>query len=225
MALSPSFRRFRSLLNSLSVNSLTRSLQYEILNSLGNLGDVLDFGGGSKSHYIKNINCKSYKSINIDQRIEPTWLIKAGDPIPNLKNKFDTVISFNTIEHIYEPSKLIFEFYRILKPGGTVLITTPFLFPIHGHPDDFFRPTPSWYRQTLNYYGFREINIIPLAWGPFSTAASVSGMPGPAKKFRMKINLLIDLLYFYLKCRKLNKLDIKNNYEQFATAFFVRAIK
>jgi SAM-dependent methyltransferase len=224
-ALTPNFKRFWWIIHSLSVNSFTRTLQYELLNTFENLGDVLDFGGGSKICYRKDLNCNSYKSINIDKKAEPTWLINIDDPLPNLKSKFDTIISLNTIEHIYEPSKLFHQLFKALKPGGQILISTPFLFPIHACPDDFFRPTPSWYRRTLIFYGFHNIDVVPLVWGPFSSASLVTGMPGPFKKFRMKIFLLADLVYFYLSTRKISTLNFENRQEKHATAFFVRAIK
>lgn len=49
--------------------------------------------------------------------------------LPDLSNigdhSFDTVICFQVIEHIREDGKLIEEIYRILKPGGKLLLTTP----------------------------------------------------------------------------------------------------
>ncbi len=221
----PSIKRYRWLLSSLASKSLTRSLQYEILGELGNLGDVLDFGGGDKSRYSNLINCNSYKSINIDHSIEPTWLVKAGDPIPCNYNTFDTVISLNTFEHIYEPREIIEQLYKTIKPGGVMLITTPFLFPIHAHPDDFFRPTPSWFRQTLNSCGFRQIYITPLGWGPFSAASVVSGMPGPGKMLRLRLILLIDLIYYYLTRKNSTAEAFAGKLERHASAFFIQAIK
>jgi ubiquinone/menaquinone biosynthesis C-methylase UbiE len=38
---------------------------------------------------------------------------------------FDSIVSFETIEHIYDPEKFVKELYRVLKPGGQVLISTP----------------------------------------------------------------------------------------------------
>jgi SAM-dependent methyltransferase len=221
----PSFKRYRLLVGSVASKSLTRALQYEILAGLENLGDVLDFGEGDKSGYRKLINCNSYKSINIDHSIEPTWLVKAGDSIPCANNTFDTVISLNTFEHIFDAREIIQQLYKTIKPGGAMLISTPFMFPIHAHPDDFFRPTPSWFRQTLKSCGFREIYIVPLSWGPFSAASIVSGMPGPAKMFRMRLILLVDLIYFYLNGKNLTAAGVSERLERHAAAFFIQAIK
>jgi SAM-dependent methyltransferase len=38
---------------------------------------------------------------------------------------FDTVVSFETLEHVAEPAKLLVEFHRLLKPGGRLIISIP----------------------------------------------------------------------------------------------------
>ena len=40
-------------------------------------------------------------------------------------NSFDTIISFQVIEHIKNDKLFIKEIYRLLKKGGKALITTP----------------------------------------------------------------------------------------------------
>jgi hypothetical protein len=87
------------------------------------------------------------------------------------------------------------ELLRVLKQGGELTATVPFLFRIHGHPDDFLRGTPSWWGKTLTRVGFCNIVITPLLWGPMSTGLSVVGIPGPLKRLRMYAALLLDLLY------------------------------
>ena len=40
-------------------------------------------------------------------------------------NSMDTVITFHVIEHIKDDDAFVKEIYRVLKPGGTAIITTP----------------------------------------------------------------------------------------------------
>ncbi len=40
-------------------------------------------------------------------------------------NNFDTVVSFQVIEHIQDDNLFIKEIYRVLKPGGKLILTTP----------------------------------------------------------------------------------------------------
>lgn len=54
-------------------------------------------------------------------------------------NSVDCVVTISTLEHVRHPTKVVAEIHRILKPGGTVYINVPFMFPFHADPDDFYR--------------------------------------------------------------------------------------
>lgn len=60
-------------------------------------------------------------------------------PLPS--NAYDTLLSTSVIEHIRKPDTFFSEVYRTLKPGGIAIIATPFLYPIHEEPHDYFRFT------------------------------------------------------------------------------------
>jgi len=38
---------------------------------------------------------------------------------------FDVIISFETLEHVVDPQKLLKEFYRLLTPGGRIIVSVP----------------------------------------------------------------------------------------------------
>ena len=54
-----------------------------------------------------------------------------------------TVLCIETFEHVFEVSKAFDEVFRLLKPGGIFVITSPLNFRIHGYPDDYWRMTPN----------------------------------------------------------------------------------
>ncbi len=201
-ALAPSFRRYRNLCcGNLGLSTL-RMLQYEVLSQHSFKGKVLDFGGGKKISYYDLIECSHYDSVNIDPKIEPTWVTRVGETLPCEDNYYDSVVSLNTFEHIFDTQFVIREIARVLKPGGEFVLSTPFLFPIHGHPDDFFRPTPNWWRQSLLQAEFDNIRVMPLTWGPFSCGAICSGIPGPFRSIRRHISLLLDILVEKVRARR-----------------------
>ncbi len=68
-----------------------------------------------------------------------------------------TVLCIETFEHVFEVRKAFDEVFRILKPGGVFLLTSPFNFKIHGYPDDYWRITPSCLRRMLSPYGGRIV--------------------------------------------------------------------
>ena len=54
---------------------------------------------------------------------------------------FEMVLCTEVLEHLPEPQRAIDEMFRVLVPGGQLLLTTRFLFPIHDAPHDYFRFT------------------------------------------------------------------------------------
>lgn len=65
-------------------------------------------------------------------------------------HSFDSIVCSEVIEHVQSPERMVAEFARLLKPGGTVVITTPYRLtetpndPMHVH--EFY---PSELRQLL----------------------------------------------------------------------------
>ena len=66
-----------------------------------------------------------------------------------------TVLCIETFEHVFEVRRAFDEVFRILKPGGLFVITSPLNFRIHGYPDDYWRMTPSCLRRMLGAYSAR----------------------------------------------------------------------
>ena len=56
-------------------------------------------------------------------------------------NCFDFVIMSEVLEHVHSPHLAIQEVYRVLKDKGVLILTTPFILPIHDQPYDYYRYT------------------------------------------------------------------------------------
>lgn len=54
---------------------------------------------------------------------------------------YDTIVMCEVLEHLHSPHLGIETVYRALKSGGRLILTTPFIFPIHDRPYDYFRFT------------------------------------------------------------------------------------
>jgi SAM-dependent methyltransferase len=71
---------------------------------------------------------------------------------------FDVVLCTEVLEHLPEPQKGVDEAWRVLKPGGMLLLTTRFLFPIHDAPHDYFRFTKYGLRHLLRHFEILELH-------------------------------------------------------------------
>lgn len=73
---------------------------------------------------------------------------------------FDVVVCTEVLEHVLRPFEAVAEILRLLRPGGLLLITTPFNFRIHGPLPDCWRFTEHGLRALLE--NFSEVVITPL---------------------------------------------------------------
>lgn len=64
-----------------------------------------------------------------------------GQTIPFEDSSFDHVICTEVLEHVEDPGSLIAEMNRVLRPGGTMVVTVPFSARVHHSPHDYHRYT------------------------------------------------------------------------------------
>ncbi|MFM2136031.1 MAG: hypothetical protein RL021_1431 [Bacteroidota bacterium] len=126
-------------------------------------GIVLDVGCGNKP-YRDLFIADEYIGIDInnpahDHSNEPVDVIYDGRNIPFPDNRFDSVFSSEVFEHVFQPEELLREMHRVLKPGGKLLMTLPFVFMEHEQPYDFARYTSFGIRSLLERNGY-EIHSI-----------------------------------------------------------------
>ena len=220
---SPSCKRYKNLFLKEKQNlSILRTLQYEMLQKAHLGRKVLDFGGGDNAKYRRIISCDSYQSINIEPEMQPTWVTQVREPFPSPPSHYDTVISLNVFEHVFDVKFVLEEIHKSLKLGGNLIFSTPFLFPIHAHPNDYFRPTDSWIKESLTNVGFKNITITPLVWGPFSTCLTCSSFS--SKRILIHLSLIADLCYLYLR-RFIKGRPLNKNLSNIAIGYFVEANK
>lgn len=104
-------------------------------------GKTLDFGAGT-AKYKKIITPFSSHYLAFDVVAGPNIDV-VGDVLasPFSDGEFETIICSQVLEHVKKPWLVAKEISRILKVGGTCIVTVPFLIPYHADPADFFRFT------------------------------------------------------------------------------------
>jgi SAM-dependent methyltransferase/uncharacterized protein YbaR (Trm112 family) len=99
---------------------------------------------------------------------EPTYeLDVVGDAqaLPFADESIDRIRADSLLEHVAYPHDVLRECFRVLRPGGCAFFITPWVFNLHGYPDDYLRYSPSWYERVGRETGFAEV-------GAFSDLAS-----------------------------------------------------
>jgi SAM-dependent methyltransferase len=81
--------------------------------------------------------------------------------LPVQDGVFHTVLCNQVLEHVTEPSKLMAEVARVLRPGGVVLLTTPQTWGLHLEPHDFYRYTEYGLRYLAEKSGLEVVEVIP----------------------------------------------------------------
>lgn len=84
-----------------------------------------------------------------------------GAQCPFVDDTFDTVLSLEVLGHVSQPAAVLAEIERILKPGGTLLLTMPFLYPLHDAPHDYQRYTESGLQLALAQSGLEVVELRP----------------------------------------------------------------
>lgn len=71
--------------------------------------------------------------------------------------RFSSVVCSEVLEHVVNPWRVLSEARRVLRPGGTLLVTTLTTFPVHAYPNDYWRFTAEGLRVLMQSAGLRDV--------------------------------------------------------------------
>lgn len=130
---------------------------FKVLN-----GRMMDFGCGSKP-YKTLIKVDEYIGVDFEgeghsHENEQIDVFYDGKTLPLPDNSFDSVLSTEVFEHIFNLEDMISEIHRVMKPGATLLITMPFLIAEHEAPNDCSRYTSFGLKNLMQRKGFDVVH-------------------------------------------------------------------
>jgi SAM-dependent methyltransferase len=102
--------------------------------------DVLDVGAG-RGDFKPIFAGHSYIGLDIYPYPEIDLAVDLIQECPFKDDSFDLVVLANVIEHVYDYRALMTRGAKLLKPGGRILITVPFMLKLHQEPVDYHRYT------------------------------------------------------------------------------------
>jgi SAM-dependent methyltransferase len=120
-------------------------------------GLVLVFGAGIQApdrlrENVLNLDGVQFPYVDVVNRFRT---------LPFRSNVFDAVISQAVFEHLADPFEAAREIYRVLRPGGQVLIDTAFMQPYHGDPNHYFNMTQAGLREVMAGFRIEDIGVRP----------------------------------------------------------------
>jgi SAM-dependent methyltransferase len=127
---------------------------------------VLDAGAGEGRY--REALCH-YRYLALDStRGDSSWdysrLDVIGDLIklPLASEHVDFVVNTQVLEHVSDPLQVLQELQRVLKAGGTLLLTAPQGWHEHQQPNDFYRFTRYSLQRLLGDAGFTSFEVSPM---------------------------------------------------------------
>ncbi|CAD5371283.1 Methyltransf_11 domain-containing protein [Rubrivivax sp. A210] len=107
----------------------------------------------------------------------------------------DIVFCTQVIEHVPRPDRLLAECCRTLRPGGQLVLTGPFYWPLHEEPHDYYRYTRHGFAHLLREAGLLPLQIVPDCGSVTQAAVSlIEALPRWALVLLPLINALTPLL-------------------------------
>ncbi len=146
------------------------NLVIEILKNGGESGKILDApaGSGIISKRLKNAGFEVYAADIAPELFKLPAIhcekVNLNKNLPYENNFFDYILNSNGIEHLEDQHTFVRECYRILKPHGKLLVTTPNILNLKARVANFLLGFPTFHDRPQNevddYEGGGHINNI-----------------------------------------------------------------
>ena len=191
-------------------------------------GSVLDFGCGSKPYEKLFDKADKYTGIDTNSsghnhsrsRVDVYY---DGSILPFKDSEFDHVAMFDVLEHLDNPEVSLAEIYRVLKPGGLLIGTVPFCYPLHETPNDYLRYTDYGIDNYLSGKGFAKRSIIRILPGYASILQSLiaSQFEGGKVKSQILKRIFLSPFLFFMNLFGILFLPINQPNSIYSSHYFV----
>ena len=129
-------------------------------------GDVLDVGAG-QSPWRELLQSCRYTGLDVDSaeafgmRRMPDIVYYDGGAMPLPDGSFDHVLCAEVLEHVPDEHLLLAEIARVLRPGGTLVLTLPWSARLHHLPHDYRRLTAAGLERLIARHGLQVQHLEP----------------------------------------------------------------
>jgi SAM-dependent methyltransferase len=125
-------------------------------------GEVLDVGCGTMP-YRSRIAAIRYVGLDYDtpekRAANVADVLYDGGRFPFADASFDGVLCTQVLEHVFTPEAFLGEITRVLRLGGVLVLTVPFVWDEHEQPHDFGRYSSFGLRALLERNGLEVVRL------------------------------------------------------------------
>lgn len=163
-------------------------------------GRALDLGCGNQPYRIW------YETL-VDQVVcfDPVatagvHVVGLAESLPFADCVFDFILASEVLEHVDNAENACAEMFRVLRPGGEILVTVPFIYPVHEAPYDHRRFTQFGLIGILERKGFQSLDVMAkgglgVLGAHWAMMTTIAGADSLAKKFGRRL-LLNEVTWF-----------------------------
>ena len=135
------------------------------------------YGGSMQNNFRPDFPGLSYVGIDLTRGKGVDLVCDLTGDIQWFGSRFQTAICLSVMEHCAQPFKMAENITRLLDPEAVLFLSVPFVWRIHGFPDDYWRFTPAAIRLLFPAFTVDE-------------TASYCTSKGQGNKFPLKLKSL-----------------------------------
>ena len=166
------------MVNTFKKKSLNRILQEIYVGKTQVSGKIVEFGAedGSLKNFTNLVTLNDKSEILFSDKFPKHHKTIKQDLESTLSfenESFDGIFIFNVLEHVFDVKNAFSEINRCLKKNSSIIGSTPFIYRVHGAPNDYSRYTKQFIEKILQETNYKNIKVKNIGFGPFTAAYTI----------------------------------------------------